>query len=199
METQPVILTREDTILALRNDYKELLGIFNPQVVTITREQTRPGTMCLLKFHVKAHTFILDSEYDVTPKPADDIIFYMEVYEGYPDKKPLVYYPVSRKLASVNVYPGGQQCTDKKKSYTSLCSLAEKTIRDIIHDTNVTRYDSMANGRLEQWQRSMEQKGAFPTLQPRFLFADSCRTNLREQSSASHRSGSRAPSLPGKR
>ena len=199
MSTQAVTLTREDSIIALRNDYQELLSTFNPRVVQISREAAPEGTLCLLKVRVLAPTFKLCFESDRTPKAAGELTFFVKVYEGYPHVKPLVYYPPNCRLASVNVFVNGHQCTDKWLDNSSLRSLVEKTVRDIVHDTCVTRYDSMAYGEVENWQRAMEKRGAFPTIKLRELYAGAASLPRQAQRGTSRVAAGDPPPLPGKR
>ncbi|MEN6595120.1 MAG: hypothetical protein ABFC31_09300 [Clostridiaceae bacterium] len=197
MSFLPVTMTRDDSIIALRNDYQELLSTFNPHVVQISRESAPLGAMCLLKVRVIAPTFMLQSENDATPKSVGELTFFVKVLEGYPQVKPLVYYPPQRMLASVNVFPNGHQCTDEWLINSSLRSLVEKTARDIAHDPCVTRFDSMANRKVEEWQREMFRRKAFPTIDLKDLFA--VRSPAPMPPNASRGAAGGPVPLPGKR
>ena len=59
---------------------------------------------------------------------------------------------------------------------------------DIIHDTVVTNYESVANGSLVKWQREMTAKHEFPT----------CMLNTLFHSEAYNAEHSGPPSLPQK-
>lgn len=201
MNTQPITLTKEDSIVALRNDYQELLSMFNPRVVLISREAAPAGAMCLLKVRVIAPTFMLQSENDVSPKSVGELTFFVKVFEGYPQVKPLVYYPPHCRLASVNVFFNGTQCTSDWFAYSSICTLVEKTVRDIVHDPCITRYDSMAYGGVANWQREMVKRGAFPTINLKDLYAVGNTSSLPRQTQCgtSHGTAGNLPPLPGKR
>ena len=164
MNVQTATLTREALMIALKNDYQELMSAFDPHRVQISREAAPAGAMCLLKVRVIAPTFILESENDVTPKPVGELTFFVKVYEGYPRVKPLVYYPPNCRLAAVNVYTNGAQSTGRWGRDGSLFTLVRETIRAILHDTRVAQYTSMSCCRLEAWQKAMEREGMFPSM-----------------------------------
>ena len=169
----------DDSLEALRNDYLELLETFRPEVVQIEREKPPAGCMCVLVVTVHAPTWYLTQTTDIIPKKAAGLVFEIAVQNGYPQTKPKVRYreaivrgpggrmrTVKGHLASVNVFRNGEQCTDHWGANSSLRTLAEKTIRDIIHDPAVTRYGSMANSALKRWQEKHTANGDFPTLDP---------------------------------
>lgn len=152
--------TLDISIEALRNDYDELLRAFNPRYVTICqapKTQDQAGLMCILRVTVKVPTYYLTGESDRKPKKTDGLTFEILVAEGYPKVKPTVRYVGGKRLASVNVFPNGVQCTDQWKEGCSLFTLAKKTISDIVHESVVTRYNSRAtpSDELEAWQRSL--------------------------------------------
>lgn len=84
MRKQPTTLTIEDAMIALKNDYQELLNAFGPYEVEISDEPVRPGVICVLKVHVFCLHFILGSQSDMIPEPAWVKTYYFEVPEGYP-------------------------------------------------------------------------------------------------------------------
>lgn len=151
------------SVEALRNDYAELLRSFNPSYVTISlkpKAETPAGMMCVILVTVKAPTYYLEGEKDRTPKPIGGLTFGIFVAEGYPKVKPTVRYIGSKRLASVNVFPNGVQCTDQWSEGCSLYTLAKKTISDIVHESIVSRTESRAtpDKALTDWQTSL--KGA---------------------------------------
>ena len=159
-------LTPELSKEAYERDKAELLEAFNLRYVTITEERTPAGCLGLLKITVNSKSYILTCEEDIDPKSVDKPYFFMKVFDGYPAIAPKVYFPPNRRLAHVNTYRNGTQCIDKWGKYSSLKSVAEKTIRAIIYDENVTKYNSMACSSVETWQKSMAAKKAFPLLTP---------------------------------
>ena len=94
------------------------------------------------------------------------------VFLGYPLKSVKAAYPAKRRLASPNVFRSGATCIDEWKIYTSsMLTVAEKLVKDMIHDPAVTRYDSMANGDVADWHRAGVASGRFPTISPKLLEA----------------------------
>ena len=94
------------------------------------------------------------------------------VFLGYPLKSVKATYPAKRRLASPNVFRSGAACIDEWKIYTSsMLTVAEKLVKDMIHDPAVTRYDSMANGDVADWHRAGVASGRFPTISPKLLEA----------------------------
>lgn len=166
MEQLGYALTPELSQEAFDRDKEELLNAFNSRYVVIDEERTPEGCLGLFRVTVKAKSWIVTSEADVSPKPVTKQVFYIKVYENYPAIAPKVYFAPNCRLAHVNTYRNGTQCIDKWGRYSSLLSVAEKTIRACIYDENVTKYDSKACGALEDWQKNMAAKKAFPTVDP---------------------------------
>ena len=155
----------------LENNLEELECYFNSKYVTITHLQERDGEMKLLRVDAKVPCYII-KQGSSHPVYANGISFLVSVPSGFPNVKPRVYYGNKQRLASVNVFRSGEQCTDKwKVKNSSLRSIVEKTLRDIVHDTSVTNYKSMADKTLESWQRAMENSRKLPTMNPALLFA----------------------------
>lgn len=126
----------------------------------------------LARFEVKvqAPTYYLTSRTDNNPKPTNEIIFYVDIPDNYPVDGPHVYYSPDKYLASINVYGSGTQCIDTWRfnpehagANTTLVGTIRKTVMDIIHDPSVSRYDSMANSKLADWQREKTASGELPT------------------------------------
>lgn len=159
-------LTHELSMEAYKRDKAELLDAFSPQYVTISEERTPPGCLGLLKITVNSKGYILTSEEDTAPKLVDKPYFFMKVFDGYPAIAPRVYFLPNRRLAHVNTYRNGTQCIDKWGYYSSLKSAAEKTIRAIIYDENVTKYNSPACSSVGDWQKIMTDKKVFPLINP---------------------------------
>ncbi len=167
-----------DSLMALRNDEREMLAAFNPEKVRIEPTEAPTGMMSKYKVTVNVPTHYLEDNELKNPIPTNSIVFYVEVLNGYPKTKPRVYYPSGKRLASVNVFaPDAHnrmrcaQCTDEWYPKTSsLFLLVEKTVRDIIHDPSVCRYDSMANTSLETWHKENVKNKRFPTVDPAELY-----------------------------
>lgn len=159
-------LTSELSKEAFDRDKAEMLEAFNPRYVTIDQERTPAGCLGLFKVTVHVKSYILTCEEDTSPKPVDKLIFYVKVYDNYPAIAPKLYFAPNCRLAHVNTYRNGTQCIDKWGKYSSLKNAVEKTVRAIIYDENVTKYNSKACGSIEDWQKGMAAKKAFPMLNP---------------------------------
>ena len=159
-------LTSELSKEAFDRDKAEMLETFNPRYVTIDQERTPAGCLGLFKVTVHVKSYILTCEEDTSPKPVDKLIFYVKVFDNYPAIAPKLYFAPNCRLAHVNTYRNGTQCIDKWGKYSSLKNAVEKTVRAIIYDENVTKYNSKACGSIEDWQKGMAAKKAFPMLNP---------------------------------
>lgn len=167
-----VCVTDEESREAIRNDFYELQKKYNPQYVSIERMQAQPGEELHLKLTVYAPTHYLISSTDEQPKPCREMSVEIIVYLGYPIKGIFAHYASDHYLASVNVFRSGNACIDSWIPFTSsLLTVAEKLINDIIHNPNVTRYDSPANSSLIQWHKENVAAGHFPTIAPKLLEA----------------------------
>lgn len=166
MEHLGYALTPELSQEAFDRDKEELLNGFNPRYVVIEEERAPDGCMGLFRVTVKAKSWIVTSEADVSPRQVAKQVFYIKVYENYPAIAPKVYFAPNCRLAHVNTHRNGVQCIDKWGRYSSLLSVAEKTIRACIYDENVTKYESKACSSLETWQKNMAAQKAFPTIDP---------------------------------
>lgn len=132
--------------------------------------------MLLAKITVHAPSYeIVDGE-DGTPQRVEQQDFHLLVYNGYPAVKPKVYFGPKSRNASVNCFQSKTQCTDDWGAYSSLVTLVEKTVKDIIHDPAVTRYNSMAYGALEEWQKRMTANGMLPTIPPERIYRNNATT-----------------------
>lgn len=159
-------LTSELSKEAFDRDKAEMLEAFNPRYVTIDQERTPAGCLGLFKVTVHVKSYILTCEEDNSPKPVDKLVFYVKVFDNYPAIAPKLYFAPNCRLAHVNTYRNGTQCIDKWGKYSSLKNAVEKTIRAIIYDENVTKYNSKACGSIEDWQKGMAAKKVFPMLNP---------------------------------
>lgn len=159
-------LTSELSKEAFDRDKAEMLEAFNPRYVIIDQERTPAGCLGLFKVTVHVKSYILTCEEDTSPKPVDKLIFYVKVFDNYPAIAPKLYFAPNCRLAHVNTYRNGTQCIDKWGKYSSLKNAVEKTVRAIIYDENVTKYNSKACGSIEDWQKGMAAKKAFPMLNP---------------------------------
>lgn len=159
-----------ETKEAIVNEFYSIKDLITDNV-TLTRERAPEGCVCLWRFDVKAPTHYLESASDKMPKATDSITFWIKVKEGFPREKPEVYYDVKKHLASVNAYRSGAQCIDDwiydpnhAGNNSTLVKTVEKTIKDIIHDPSVSRFDSMANSDVMDWQKANIQNHSFPTV-----------------------------------
>lgn len=166
MEHMGYELTADLSRQAYERDKAELLNAFDPRYVTITEERTPTGCLGQFRITVKARSYTLSSEDDVNPKPVNQLSFRLKVFDNYPAISPKIWFEPGCRLAHVNTYRSGTMCTDKWGKYSSLVSITEKTIRAVIYDESVTRYDSMACTAVKDWQQSLAAKGSFPTLSP---------------------------------
>lgn len=159
--------------LAIDNDLEILKTHFNPEYIKIFVTPIKPGCIFCLKFKtVNVPTYVLTENNNTTPQYDTSIEFEMDILPNYPKTKPRVYYGNKKWLYHVNVFASDQhaQCTDKyDPKNSSMVELAEKTLRAIVFDKN-RRFNSMASSIPENWQRSMEEKGKLPTMNPALLF-----------------------------
>lgn len=159
--------------ISIDNDLEVLKNHFNPAYVKIFVSPTKPGCIFCLKFKtVNVPTYVLTEKNPNTPQYDTSIEFEMDILPNYPKTKPRVYYGNKKWLHHINVYASDNhaQCTDTyDPDNSSLVELAEKTLRAIVFDKN-RRFNSMASSIPEKWQRSMEEKGKLPTMNPALLF-----------------------------
>lgn len=179
---------------AFDRDKAEMLEAFNPRYVTIDQERAPAGCLGLFKVTVHVKSYILTCEEDTAPKPVDKLVFYVKVFDNYPAIAPKLYFAPNCRLAHVNTYRNGTQCIDKWGKYSSLKNAVEKTIRAIIYDENVTKYNSKACSSIEGWQKEMAAKKVFPMLTPPDLIL---RTNVEPEVPAV--AVPLPPPLPGRR
>ena len=170
--TREVSITEEDYREALKNDYQEIMRKYNPKYVSIQRIQAKAGEALHLKVTVNAPTHYLATNEDSLPKACESMSVDIICYPGYPLTAVKAAYAPNRFLASPNVFRSGAACIDKWIPLTSsLITVMEKLLHDIIHDPAVTRYDSMANTSMEKWHKDGVASGKFPTVSPKLLYA----------------------------
>ena len=170
--TREVSITEEDSVEALKNDYQEIVRKYNPKYVTIQRVQAKVGEALHLKVTVNAPSHFLVSYEDNLPKECGSMTVDVICYPGYPLKSITAAYSKDHYLASPNVFRFGSACIDNWIPFTSsLTTVVDKLLRDMIHDPSVTRYDSMANCSIERWHKSGVASGVFPTIFPKLLYA----------------------------
>lgn len=171
-ETRAVSITEEDSCEALKNDYAEVLRRYNPRVVSISRAKAEAGEALHLKVTVNAPSHYVTNADDVSPKPCDSMTADVICRPGYPLTKVEVQYSKDRRLASPNVFTSGRACIDNWIPFTSsLLTVIDKITHDIIHDPNVSRYESPACSDLIQWHKEGVLAGIFPTIPPKALYA----------------------------
>lgn len=167
-----ISVTEEDSNEALINDYNEIMRRFNPEYVIIRKVRTRPGEALHLKVTVNAPTHYLDGPKDTKPKNCSSMTVDIICYPGYPLRAIRAYYDEHRYLASLNVFSSGSACIDQWIPMTSsLVTVTEKLVKDMTHNTEVTRRDSQANSSIIDWYDDCVAKGKFPTIEPRLLYA----------------------------
>lgn len=170
--TKQASLTPEVSALALKNDYEEVLRRYNPKYVTIHRMRAKAGEAAHLRVTVNAPSHYLTAISDTTPKACDSMDVDIICYMGYPLKPVKAFYAPDHYLASPNVFRSGLACIDTWVPFTSsLVSVVDKLVHDIIHDPCVSRYDSVANHEMVRWHKDGVAAGRFPTIAPRLLNA----------------------------
>ncbi len=159
----------KETCTILRNEYMDILDSVTDNV-KIERLSPPSGAILRLKVTVNAPSHYITGVGDNNPKPTDQMVFFVDVKNGYPRTKPSVYYPEGKILASINVFPTGAQCIDQwfydvkhAGKNSTLAGTIRKTLMDIIHIPSVSRYDSMANSDLKDWQERMTRNHSLPT------------------------------------
>lgn len=172
-----------DTIerIALTNDLNKLKELFNPNYVKIYKVPCKTDCSYCLKITVSAPTYV-SRKHGTGPFYSNSLSFYIDIVKGYPQTKPRVYYGDDEWLYHINVFKTMEhaQCTDQwYPDSSSIAELAEKTARAIVFDTNVRRFDSMANSTLENWQKKMEKDGKLPTMNPALLMRRTSRRSPR--------------------
>lgn len=170
--SRTITITEEDSRIALKNDAEELLRRYNPARVKIREVRRLPGEAARFEITVIAESDYLTSNDDINPKKCDSMTVTMVCYPGYPVVKMRAFYQQDHYLASLNVYPFAAACIDEWKiTVSSMLTVADKLIHDIIHDPNVTREDSVANKELLPWYIKNKKAGRFPTIHPKLLYA----------------------------
>lgn len=167
-----ISVTEEDSREALKNDYNAIMRIYDPKYVKIRKVRAEPGEALHLKVTVNAPTHYLDGPEDAKPKECSSMTVDIICYPGYPLRAVRAHYDEHRYLASLNVFRSGDACIDRWIPMTSsLITVTEKLVRDMIHDTSVTREDSRANSSVSNWYSDCVSKGKFPVVEPKLLFA----------------------------
>ena len=129
-----------------------------------------------LRVTVKAPTHYLATNEDSLPKACESMSVDIICYPGYPLKSVSASYASDHYLASPNVFRSGSACIDTWIPFTSsLVTVVDKLVRDMIHDPSVTRYESMANSSMQQWHKDGVAAGRFPTISPKLLYAPEIR------------------------
>ncbi|WP_373219026.1 hypothetical protein [Ruminococcus sp. 5_1_39BFAA] len=170
---QTIEISENDSKEALRNHIRALEKKYDPKYVTVERVKADAGELAHLKIGVKnVRTHYLTSSSDSKPKETDSMTADVIVYMGYPFKSVDARYPENHYLASPNVFRSGRACIDTWEPGTSsLITVADKLLNDMIHNPAVTRYDSEANSYMDKWHKEGVAKGAFPTMNPKLLYA----------------------------
>lgn len=137
-----------------------------------SQAQAKVGEAMHLRVTVKAPSHYLTAKEDSSPKACESMTADIICYPGYPLKSISASYASDHYLASPNVFRSGNACIDNWIPFTSsLTTVVDKLVRDMIHDPGVTRYDSMANSSVAQWHKDGVATGRFPTIHPKLLYA----------------------------
>ena len=120
------------------------------------------------------NTYIIRKGSD-TPEPVNKITFYADVPYTYPQCAVRVYFGTKQGLYHVNTWndDNHRQCIDVWTKYSSIKSVIEKTLRAILYDEDVCRYESMANSLAKNWQQKKVREGEFPIYPSSVLFRKS--------------------------
>ena len=165
-------LQESESAEALKNDYYELMRTYDKRYVKIERIRAEYGEALHLRITVYARSHYLTSLFDKRPKVCESMSVEVICYPGYPLKAVTAKYDRNHYLASPNVFKSGIACIDRWKPLkSSLLTVVEKLVMDIIHNPTVTRYDSMANSELSEWHYKGCKSGEFPTVDPALLYA----------------------------
>ena len=165
-------LKESESAEALKNDYYELMRTYDKRYVKIERIRAEYGEALHLRITVYARSHYLTSLFDKRPKVCESMSVEVICYPGYPLKAVTAKYDRNHYLASPNVFKSGIACIDRWKPLkSSLLTVVEKLVMDIIHNPTVTRYDSMANSELSEWHYKGCKSGEFPTVDPALLYA----------------------------
>lgn len=196
-QTREVSITENDSAEALKNDYQEIVRRYSPEYVTIQRIKANVGEAMHLRITVNAPSHYLTTSEDSLPKACESMSADIICYPGYPLKSVSASYASDHYLASPNVFRSGNACIDTWIPFTSsLTTVVDKLVHDMIHDPCVTRYESMANSSVAQWHKDGVAAGRFPTIHPKLLYAPEI-TALPPRRVASKPIS--APPLPGRR
>lgn len=193
-ENHSISINDADSVEAINNDYQVLMKRYNPKFVRIERIQPRVGEAMHLRITTFAPSHYLENPKDIAPKPCNSMVAHIAVYPGYPLKAVTAYYPSDHYLASPNVFRSGNACIDGWIPMTSsLLSVADKLIMDMIHNPNVNRYESPANASLIDWHKKGVLEGRFPTVSPKLV------TTVPPPALPSRINRTAAPPLPSRR
>lgn len=170
--SRTVTISDADSHEALRNDFNALMKTYNPKYVTIERMKAAPGEELHLRIKVNAPSHYLTSTNTTTPSSCSSMAAEVVAHLGYPLKSVEAWYPKNHFLASPNVFRSGKACIDRWIPFkSSLLTVVEKLVMDMIHNPVVTRYDSMANASVEDWHKKNVAAHRFPTIDPKLLYA----------------------------
>ena len=194
-------LTQADSKEALRNDYQELKRMFNPDYIKIEEIRAAAGEALHIRITVNAPSHYLSSSEDSNPKACNSMSVDIICYLGYPLRGVKAFYPADCYLASPNVFRSGNACIDTWIPFkSSLVSVADKLVKDMIHDPTVTRYDSPANSSMIQWHKDNVAMKLFPTIHPKLLYKPELRPlPPRRSTAAPAKKVTAAPALPKRR
>ena len=132
-------LKKSESAEALKNDYYELMRTYDKRYVKIERIRAEYGEALHLRITVYARSHYLTSLFDKRPKVCESMSVEVICYPGYPLKAVTAKYDRNHYLASPNVFKSGIACIDRWKPLkSSLLTVVEKLVMDIIHNPTVT-------------------------------------------------------------
>jgi len=170
--SRTIEISSDDSIEALKNDFEEITRKYNTDYVEISRIKANPGEALHIKVKVLAPSHYLASYDDTEPKACNSMEVDIICRPGYPVEAIRAYYDTNHYLASPNVFRSGSACIDRWIPFkSSLTTVVDKLIRDMVHDPSVTRYDSLANGNMLQWHKDGVASNLFPTIDLKLLYS----------------------------
>lgn len=160
---------------ALKNDREELEKGINPAHVHITELTPMDGCSVFLQVDVVGITTWVCSTDNPTPHRSNSIRFFLTASSPYPSGRIHVFYGDKEWPAHVNVHLNNchTQCLDVQDRYASLYRAIRKTLRAIVFDPAVVRFDSKANSQYLEFMTSHANQ--FPSFNPAKLFRCSAR------------------------
>lgn len=161
---------------ALERDEKEL-EVISRDMVKIEKSEKVTGILARYRITVDLgdkNTYIIRKNSN-EPEAVNRIVFFADVPFTYPEGSVRVYFGPEKGLCHVNTWndENHSQCIDEWTKYSSIKTVIEKTLRAILYDEDVCRYESMANSAVKKWQQEKVHNGEFPLYPSSILFKKS--------------------------